>query len=69
MAPSDDLVLARRHLVEAHVRIDKQRRLIAHLEEGGHPLTLAEQLLSSLIATTEQMQAHHDYLVGRERDP
>lgn len=59
------LKLSRRHLVEADARIARQRRLIDHLLERGHPTELAEQLLKSLIETREQMAAHRDYLEMR----
>jgi hypothetical protein len=61
----EHLELARRHVREANVRVDAQRRLIARLEVGGHPTRVAEDLLDSLLETTHQMEVHRDYLEGR----
>jgi hypothetical protein len=61
-----DLSMARRHIVEAELHIDAQRRLIAKLEEAGQPTELAEQLLTSLEDTLAQMRVHCDYLERAE---
>jgi pyruvate kinase len=57
-----DLKLARRHVAEAEVRIEAQRRLIERLEDAGQPTDLAAQLLTSLEDTMVQMRAHCSYL-------
>ena len=57
-----DLELARRHLEEADVRIERQRELVAELHDRGQPTALAHDLLASLIETRRQMRAHYDYL-------
>jgi hypothetical protein len=63
----EHLDLARRHLADAKLRIDGQRRLIERLRVGGHPTALAEQLLVSLLETEVEMRRHRDYLWAKIR--
>jgi len=55
---TDDLVLARRHIVEADARILRQRALIDRLADRGQPTRLAGELLENLEDTLVQMRVH-----------
>lgn len=50
--------MARRHVAEAEARVTRQRALLRELRRDGYPTQLAEQLLTSLVQTTEMMRAH-----------
>jgi hypothetical protein len=54
----DDLVLARRHVVEADARILRQRDLIERLAGRDQPTGLARDLLANLEDTVVQMRVH-----------
>lgn len=55
---ASDLILARRHVDEAGVRIARQREIIAELQRAGHPTETALDLLHALETTAEQMRVH-----------
>ena len=54
----DDLVLARRHVVEADARILRQRALIGRLAARELPTKLACELLGNFEDTRAQMRVH-----------
>lgn len=62
LSEDEDLLMARRHIAEGQMRIDRQRQLICEMELAGHPTDLAETLLRLLMETLEQMRRHRDYL-------
>jgi len=53
-----ELDKAEADIVDGHARIERQRRLIAHLGRDGHNTEAAEELLQVLQQTLGAMEEH-----------
>ena len=58
----DHLALAERHIAEGKIIIDRQRNLIAHLEQGGHDTALSRELLSQFFHTQKSHEEDRERL-------
>jgi Fe2+ or Zn2+ uptake regulation protein len=52
------LLLADQHIVEAEMRVTRQRVLIDEMVAAGHDTALAEALLTTLLQALNGMRAH-----------
>jgi hypothetical protein len=55
-----DIERSKRHVVDAEMRVAKQRALIAELERHGQSKTEAHELLNVTIDLLDQMRRHAD---------
>ncbi|WP_141686834.1 hypothetical protein [Bradyrhizobium sp. LMTR 3] len=53
-----EIEMARRHVAEQELRIERQRALIARLSAQGHSIEDAEEFLARMVELLDQMRAH-----------
>ena len=70
--PSTDeteLEMARRHVVEGGVLVERQERVLAQLRAEGHAPELAERVLKELKLAQHLHEQHVARLSGRDHSP